>query len=127
MKLTPVIKMEFVSVLGHPYRGLVEIDEEQQRTVEKLFKTYEAAEKNLAEATSKRDEAAAQLIEALGEIGVRPVAEPKTSPADREKIRLWASRNGHEVNPKARIPNIVRAAYENAAAAGKLKDDEKIQ
>ncbi|MEU9603656.1 histone-like nucleoid-structuring protein Lsr2 [Streptomyces sp. NPDC048057] len=126
MKLTPVIKMEFASVLGRPYVGLVEIDEEQQRTVEKLFEAYEAAERDLAEAASKREEAAAGLITVLEGIGVRPAEEPKTTPADRDKIRLWAERAGHKVAPRARIPNAVRAAYDKAALAGKLKDDEKV-
>ncbi|MFF3555383.1 histone-like nucleoid-structuring protein Lsr2 [Streptomyces tsukubensis] len=126
MKTTPVVKMEFESILGRPYMGLVEITDQKHRAVETQYRAYKDAEEALAKRLKARDDAAAKLIRTLNEIGVHPVRDEKLPPEKLAKIRQWANRNGHEVKPKSRIPVVVKAAYDKAAAAGELQPDERI-
>ncbi|MEW1546916.1 Lsr2 family DNA-binding protein [Streptomyces tsukubensis] len=126
MKTTPVVKMEFESILGRPYMGLVEISDQQQRTIESQYKAYQDAEEGLTKRLKLRDDAAAKLIKTLDGIGVRPVREEKLPPEKLARIRAWAARNGHNVGPRSRIPYVVKAAYDKAAAAGELQESEKI-
>lgn len=129
LKTSKVTLVE-TSVEGVDYSGGVELTPAKMKSLESDAAAYEKSVKEHEEGVAKlkkaREEAAAKLIASLEAAGVKPVTPVKLGTEELKKIRLWASRNGKEINPKARIPGAIRAAYDKAAAEGQLQDDEKI-
>ncbi|MEU5299773.1 hypothetical protein ACH4YO_07825 [Streptomyces noursei] len=129
LKTSKVTLVE-ATVDGVDYSGNVELTPAKMKGLEADAEAYEAAEKEYTDQVEKlkkaRDTAAEKFKRSLEAAGVRPVELKKLTTEDLKKIRLWASRKGHTIHPKARIPGTIRMGYDKAAAEGKLQDDEKI-
>lgn len=117
IKASKVTKL-YVPIRDDEYEGEVEISDAAIKKLTALSDELDAKDK---EANDAAEKLRAEVVK-LGLVTKKP---KKLPPEHLAKVRLWASRNGHQVNARARIPAITQAAYDKAAAEGKLKDDEK--